>query len=81
MLIKTLVSASRHGFSVCVIFDVENDINGEIIVKNKQFVVIGPGGSVRVPQNNTLEDASALRTELDDDEESKPKHGSTMGHT
>ena len=40
MLIKTLVTPSKHGFAVCVIFDVENDANGELSVK-----VVGPAAS------------------------------------
>ncbi|MHB1494645.1 MAG: hypothetical protein ACYCR3_08220 [Acidithiobacillus sp.] len=72
MLIKTLVTPSKHGFAVCVIFDVENDANGELIVKNKQFVVIGPDGSVHVPQDNTFSAAVAMRNDLDDDKDSTP---------
>jgi hypothetical protein len=43
-----------------------------LVVKNKQFVVIGPDGSVHVPQDNTFSAAVAMRNDLDDDKDSTP---------
>jgi hypothetical protein len=75
------VKASKHGFRVCVLFDL--DEKGEIRQDTKQFVVVGPDGRIYYPAENTIDAAIAQATLLDDEAEEsskpKPSSSSTMG--
>jgi hypothetical protein len=80
MLIKTLTKPSSHGFTVCVIFDVEIDANGELVIKNKRFVVIGPDGSIYIPEENTFEAAVAMLADRERKEEVKEEESVIVPH-
>jgi hypothetical protein len=64
------VKASKRGFRVCVIFDL--DENGEIRPDTKRFVVVGPGGRIYYPEENTIDAAIAMCDDLDSKEEALP---------
>lgn len=61
------VKSSKHGFRVCVLFDL--DEKGEIRPDTKRFVVVGPDGRIYYPEKNTIDAAIAMCDDLDSKEE------------